>query len=262
MRHQHHSHRHGEHHGPQGHGRHEFPWGGMHRGGFGRGRWHEGGRGRGGRNWGEFFSEGRGGGWGGPWGGPWGGRERMERGMLRHVILSVLKDGPRHGYEIIKHVEERTHGLHSPSPGALYPTLQYLEDLGLVRSEQQGDKRVYHLTDSGRAELDKQQSTVDGFWSRFHEHMHPGAGMHELKFAGDALKDLMRTLGDGFKTGAFVRDADSVRRVREALERCQNEIRQIITQSSAGRPSEAASSRPSGGEPTRRVDTDEDYVEA
>ena len=111
--------------------------------------------------------------------------------MLRHVILSVLKDGPRHGYEIIKHIEERTHGLHSPSPGALYPTLQYLEDLGLVRSEQQGDKRVYHLTDSGRIELDKQHSTVEGFWSRFSEDMPPGASMHELRFAGDAVKDLL-----------------------------------------------------------------------
>ena len=248
MRHQHHSH---------GQSHHDMQWGRHGHGGpggpFGRGRWHGQRRGHG-SNWGDFFSEGRGG-----WGGPWA-RERMERGMLRHVILSVLKDGPRHGYEIIKHVEERTHGLHSPSPGALYPTLQYLEDLGLVRSEQQGDKRVYHLTDAGRAELDKQHSTVESFWSRFSEDMPPDASMHELRFAGDALKDLLRTLADGLKAGALTRDTDTVRRVRESIERCQNEIRQIISESSAGKSGQSARATASGGEPTRPTGPNEDYV--
>jgi DNA-binding PadR family transcriptional regulator len=151
--------------------------------------------------------------------------------MLRYVILSLLKDGPRHGYYFIKQVEERTHGLHSPSPGALYPTLQYLEDLGLVRSEQQGDKRVYHLTEGGHAELDKQHSTIEGFWSRFQGQMPPEASMHEMKFAADAVRDLLRTLGDGLRAGAFARDPESVRRIRESLERCQNEIREIIRES-------------------------------
>jgi DNA-binding PadR family transcriptional regulator len=184
----------------------------------------------------------------------------MERGMMRHVILSVLKDGPRHGYEIIKHIEERTHGLHSPSPGALYPTLQYLEDLGLVRSEQQGDKRVYHITDSGRAELDKQHSTVEGFWSRFGDEAPHDVNMPELKFARDALVDLLRTLGDGLKSGAIGGDSDTVRRIRESLERCQNEVRQIISESSAARSGESARARTSGGEPTRPAGSSEDLV--
>lgn len=253
MRHQHHSH--GRGHGDMawGHNFHGKWGGGRHGGPFGRGRWHGQGRGQG-WNWGDFFSEGRGGGRGGPWG-----RERMERGMLRHVILSVLKDGPRHGYEIIKHVEERTQGLHSPSPGALYPTLQYLEDLELVRSEQQGDKRVYQITDSGRAELDAQHSRVESFWSRFNDDA-PAASMHELRFAGDALKDLLRTLVDGLKAGAFAENPDSVRRVRESLERCQNEIRQIISESSAGKPTQSARVQASSGEATRPTGSNEDYV--
>lgn len=232
---------------------HGHAWGGRP-GGFGRGRWH--GRGHGpGWNWGDFFNEGRGGSWGGPWG-----RERMERGMLRHVILSVLRDGPRHGYEIIKHIEERTHGLHSPSPGALYPTLQYLEDLGLVRSEQQGDKRVYHLTDSGRAELDKQHSTVDGFWSRFEHDMPPEASMYEMKFARDAFIDLLRTLGDGLRAGAITRDTDTVRRIREALERCQNEVREIMSESPASEPAQGTGRKASGGEPTRPTGPTENHL--
>src|SRR3982074_1418623 len=77
-----------------------------------------------------------------------GGRERLERGMLRYVILYVLRDGPKHGYEVIKHLEERTGGFYSPSPGTLYPTLQYMEDLGLVKSDQDEGRRVYQLTDA------------------------------------------------------------------------------------------------------------------
>ena len=250
----HHHHGRGHHEMPWGHHRHGHMWGGRPGGPFGRGRSHGGRRGQG-WNWGEFFSEGRGGGWGGQWG-----RERMERGMLRHVILSVLKDGPRHGYEIIKHVEERTHGLHSPSPGALYPTLQYLEDLGLVRSEQQGDKRVYHLTESGRAELDKQHSTVEGFWSRFQYDMPSDVSVHELKFARDALVDLLRTLGDGLKTGALARDTDTVRRIRASLERCQNEVREIISESSAAKSGESARVRTSGEEPARPTGHNADLV--
>src|SRR5690348_1385934 len=71
-----------------------------------------------------------------PWGGRGGRGDRMERGMLRFVLLDALRKAPGHGYEIIKAIEERTRGQYVPSPGALYPTLQLLEDLGHVRSNQ------------------------------------------------------------------------------------------------------------------------------
>src|SRR5437588_12779767 len=110
-------------HGPHAHhggGRrmHHGPWfGGWHHGG-GREYFRHGG---GGRGRGPFG--GRHGGWGGPGGPPWHGmRERLERGLLRYVILDVLSDGPKHGYEIIKRLEERTGGRYAPSPGTLYPT--------------------------------------------------------------------------------------------------------------------------------------------
>ena len=70
---------------------------------------------------------------GGPEHGP-GRRERMERGVLRYLILDALADGPKHGYEVIKRLEERTHGEYIPSPGTVYPTLQLLGDQGLVRA--------------------------------------------------------------------------------------------------------------------------------
>ncbi len=189
-------------------------WGGL----FGGGSGHE--------HWGSFFG---GPGFGGP--GFGGGRERLERGALRYLILSVLKDGPQHGYEIIKQMEEKTYGFYSPSPGTLYPTLQYLEDLGLVRSDQESDKRVYNITDSGRAELDKQSEMVNGFWARFQNRGTSGAAEYELRFAGDAFRDLIRTVVGGFRSGALRNDPETVRKVRAALEKCQNDIREIITKS-------------------------------
>jgi DNA-binding PadR family transcriptional regulator len=157
--------------------------------------------------------------------------------LLRHVILSVLKDGSMHGYEIIKQLEEKTHGHYAPSPGTLYPTLQYLAEAGLISSEQEGEKRIYSLTAEGRAELEKQHNVVEGFWARFRERMPSGAVRHELRFAGDAVKDLMRTVMGGFRSGALATDPDAVRKVRQALERCQTEIREIIASSPAGKES-------------------------
>ncbi len=157
------------------HGFHEFHGAG-HRSWHGAGHQWRGrrgpgrGNGPGGPGWGAW------GGWRGPWGPgnteQWGGpgghhRDRMERGLLRYVILNVLSDGPKHGYEIIKTLEERTGGRYAPSPGTLYPTLQYLEDLGLVTSDQEEARRVYKLTDAGRTELDQHTREIEGFWSRF-----------------------------------------------------------------------------------------------
>jgi DNA-binding PadR family transcriptional regulator len=165
----------------------------------------------------------------------------LERGTLRYIIMDVLKDGPKHGYEIIKQLEERTQGAYSPSPGTLYPTLQLLEDQGIVRSDQESDRRVYHLTESGRAELDKNASLVEGFWSRFQQRTPSAPSMYELKFAADAMKDLLRTIGIGIRTGALSGDPDTIRKVRQALERCQNEIREIISQNPSTRPASSGS---------------------
>jgi len=94
----------------------------------------------------------RGGDWGMEWGGWRGGGRRMRRGDIRTALLSALTDGPAHGYEIIRRLEEKSGGTWRPSPGSVYPTLQLFEDEGLVRSEERDGKRVYELTDEGRTE--------------------------------------------------------------------------------------------------------------
>ena len=75
---------------------------------------------------------------------------RANRGDVRAAILALLAEEPMHGYQIISVLDERTDGAWKPSPGSVYPTLQMLEDEGLVRAEASGGKNVFHLTDAGR----------------------------------------------------------------------------------------------------------------
>ena len=86
--------------------------------------------------------------------GPWGPGRRARRGDIRLAMLSVLAEGPRHGYEVMRELEGRSGGRWRPSPGSVYPTLQLLEDEGLVRSEDLDGKRVYSITDAGRTEVE------------------------------------------------------------------------------------------------------------
>ncbi len=94
----------------------------------------------------------------GPWGGfgpgPFGGRHKAGRGDIRAAILALLTEEPKHGYQIIREIGDRSEGAWLPSPGSVYPTLQQLTDEGLVRSTETDGKRVYELTDEGRAQAE------------------------------------------------------------------------------------------------------------
>src|SRR3954464_6812798 len=86
-------------------------------------------------------------------GGPFRGGRMFEQGALKYVILQLLEEKPRHGYEIIRALEERFGGLYSPSAGTVYPRLARLEEEGPVLRGAGGRKAVYRITDAGRAEL-------------------------------------------------------------------------------------------------------------
>jgi DNA-binding PadR family transcriptional regulator len=164
------------------------------------------------------------------YGGPHG---RAKRGEARYVLLDALRDGPKHGYEIIKSLEERSAGRYVSSPGTVYPTMQYLEELGQVRSEQQAERRVYSLTEQGRTDLDAHAEDVDAFWARFASRSTVHTSRHEVGFLQDQLDDLARTAWGGLREAIEHADQQVIRRVRQAVERCQNEIREIITQPNA-----------------------------
>ena len=143
-----------------------------------------------GRRWGGFGPEGPFGpdgpfGPGGPFGpdgpfgpgGPFGGGGRGRRGRmfgqgeLRLALLKLLADEPRHGYELIKAIEDLTGGAYAPSPGAVYPTLQLLADEGAIE-EQDDDspRKAFSATDQGRAELEDKADEVEALFERLTEH--------------------------------------------------------------------------------------------
>ncbi len=94
---------------------------------------------------------------GGPFGGHsdegGGGRKRQRRGDIKFILLALLQEQPRHGYELIKALEEQSSGFYRPSPGMIYPTLQLLEDEGSLTSKMVDDKRVYTITEAGQRAL-------------------------------------------------------------------------------------------------------------
>lgn len=95
----------------------------------------------------------------------YGGKNFFRRGDIKIVLLKLLQEQPRHGYEIIRVLEERFKGFYSPSPGSVYPNLQMLEDQDLVDITKEGRKKVYQLTDKGQTYLDEHQNE-DPFISR------------------------------------------------------------------------------------------------
>ena len=119
-----------------------------------------------GRNWGRN--------WGGDWGSDWGGPGRGRRGRrvfdageLRLVLLKLIADQPRHGYDLIRAIEELTHGAYAPSPGVIYPTLTLLEDMGLIEEQQaEGARKVFAATAEGEAHLAEKAGEVEALFER------------------------------------------------------------------------------------------------
>ncbi|MFD5328359.1 PadR family transcriptional regulator [Streptomyces sp. NPDC127092] len=155
-------------------------------------------------------------GFGGPWGGgPWGGRGRgggrgrARRGDVRASILALLKDRPMHGYEMIQEIVERSGGAWKPSPGSVYPTLQMLEDEGLIASESEGGKKLFTLTDAGRTEA---EAGPEAPWEEVGRGVDWDA-VNEVRQAGFGL---MEAFGQVWKTGDAQQRQKAVEVINEA----------------------------------------------
>ena len=159
-------------------------------------------------------------------GGPWGFRRRFfEPGEVRIALLSLLKDGPKHGYELMKDLEARSGGMYKASAGSVYPNLQLLEDEGLIKADVKEDgKRVFTITDAGRAELEKQKDAADRVWRRasawddWSDAMSPAA----MEVMGPG----MRLVRAAFRASANG-DAKKIEAVRGILTRAQEEIERM-----------------------------------
>jgi len=94
-------------------------------------------------------------------GGPFRGGKLIADGDLRLIVLALLAEQPRHGYDVIKALEERSRGAYSPSPGVVYPTLTYLEEAGYANASAEGNKKVYAITEAGKAHLEENRDIAE-----------------------------------------------------------------------------------------------------
>jgi DNA-binding PadR family transcriptional regulator len=168
-------------------------------------------RGRGGRERHEFgFGRGRG-----------RGERPFEQGDLRWLVLDLIATQPRHGYEIIKEIEDMFSGQYVPSPGIIYPTLTYLEETGMVASDAQAGKKLYTLTEEGRAYLEANSEAVQAVRARI--------DAFRARVGGPPAPEMIRAMGN-LRSAISVRLAkgplspESLAKVTAALDRAASEI--------------------------------------
>ncbi len=134
------------------------------------------------------------------------------RGLFRYLVLYILKDQPLHGYGIMKKISELLKCDYIPSPGIIYPTLQLLEDMGLVESRIEGRRKVYRLTNEGRRVLEKNIQEVEEFITK-------------IRYLGDLARDLgLETLVNTLRK--LVMNITSI--PPEARERIKEHINEIV----------------------------------
>ena len=145
----------------------------------------------------------------------------FESGDMKYVILKLLATRSMHGYEVMKALEEKTRGCYKPSPGTVYPTLQWLEDEGLVKAETVDEKKVYSITDAGRAFLETHKSTVEDIFERI-------TGTIDQLFS-EPMPEVNRAIGkvvaQAYRAAwRLGKDDEKKRRISEILDRATREI--------------------------------------
>ena len=148
--------------------------------------------------------------------GPW---SRAKRGDVRAAILLALADEPMHGYQIMQQLEERSGGAWRPSPGSVYPTLQLLEDQGLIKGEEAEGKRVFSLTEAGAAEaaVVKERLGDAPFGAE--------GGEQDPRFA---LRQAVFQLGAAVKQVGMAGSADDVQKALEILREARKSIYALL----------------------------------
>ncbi len=200
-------------------------------------------------------------------GGPFafGGPPRMfGRGDLKYALLDLLRDRPKHGYEMIKDLEDRSGGFYTPSAGAIYPTLQLLEDRGWVTVEMVEGKKVYSITDAGRQALTEHQERAGGpgpfpggpgprGWGH-HGRGHGPFGwqgrsqLRALAHQGREVAQLMRVAV--MSTGG---DPERLARLQGIVERTRGDLLAFLNESRSGQQGTSESGTSSDSGPVEQV---------
>jgi DNA-binding PadR family transcriptional regulator len=147
----------------------------------------------------------------------------FQKGDLKYVILDLIKDKPRHGYEIIRELEEMSHGLYTPSPGTVYPTLQMLEEMGYATAVERDGRKVYTITEAGLDFLTERKDSADEVRSQ----MKSRWSFKNLGKMASMMKeyhDLENVVGRGLRS----MDADKIERIRQVLINTSLAIKDIL----------------------------------
>ncbi|WP_376795425.1 PadR family transcriptional regulator [Thermogemmatispora sp.] len=165
------------------------------------------------------------------------------RGDLKYVLLELLQERPMHGYEMMKVLEERAGGFYAPSPGSIYPTLQMLEDRGFITSSEVEGRKVYTITEAGRAFLAEHQREMERF----------GPGW-PLRAAGarawsPELQALRQEAGEVARLfmiagRSAIGDPERLARLRSIIERTHRELADLIYGTSSPAPGSSAAGAP------------------
>jgi DNA-binding PadR family transcriptional regulator len=147
------------------------------------------------------------------------GGPRARRGDVRAAVLTLLAERPMHGYEMIKELEDRTAGVWRPSAGSIYPTLQLLEDEGLIEGQEAEGKRRFALTDAGREAQESRSG--DAPW----DEVTAGADPEQLRLWRSAYQ-LREAVGQVF----YAADEGQRKRVRETLDQTRRQIYGILAE--------------------------------
>jgi DNA-binding PadR family transcriptional regulator len=150
---------------------------------------------------------------------------RADRGGVRYLVLDAIAQQPRHGYEVIQAIEQRSGGAYRPSPGVVYPTLQMLEELGHARVIEQDGRKVYAITEEGTRDLEAHREEVDDFYDRSADQ---GWERQVEDLAGLARQ--VALLLKSFKRARRRVSPEAQRRIREVLRESVAKIEAIVAE--------------------------------
>ena len=147
----------------------------------------------------------------------------FQKGDLKYIILDLLKDKPRHGYDIIRELEEKSYGFYKPSPGVIYPTLQMLEEMGYANSTEEDGKRVYSITAEGLKFLANRSNIANGV-RRQMKHKWSFKSIGKMVMVMREYHALEHLLSRGFRS----LDTDKAEQIRQILSRTYREIESVL----------------------------------
>jgi DNA-binding PadR family transcriptional regulator len=156
---------------------------------------------------------------GGGGGGPFGRGRKARRGDIRTAALLLLAEEPRNGYQIMQEVEERSEGVWRPSPGSVYPALQQLEDEGLIRSEEIDGRKLYAITEEGRAQVERRGEQEPAPWEQM---------SGDVSDQAAELARLVREVASAFAQVMRTGSEPQLRRAREVLVSARRELYRIL----------------------------------